>query len=327
MPSSKPKHNYGIAEWYGRLFNALSNDERRSYIGVKKFTLPCPFMQDVPSLGPQSGKLVCNKEGGVCSIRKFSEPTDGDFSFGQITSTCPNRFLQGAVLVEHIASTILGTNKPLFAKELPFLMRPKSRMASELVEATEDDEELELTDAALIDAGSENVGRIDLVFVDPEDNNNWCAVEIQAVYFSGASVAKDMNAIAANTGNGVPMPGGTRRPDFRSSGPKRLMPQLMIKVPTLRRWGKKLVVVIDRPFLENMDQMPRVSDISNCDIVWVVVEFSEKIEFDKAKLTIFDTIYTTLEDAVKGLTSGDPTTLSAFEEKLDGKSKPVFPDI
>jgi hypothetical protein len=40
-------------------------------------------------------------------------------------------------------------------------------------------------------------------------------------------------------GPGVPFPAVQRRPDFRSSGPKRLMPQLQIKVPTISRWGRR----------------------------------------------------------------------------------------
>ena len=48
---------------------------------------------------------------------------------------------------------------------------------------------------------------------------------------------------------------GRRRPDYRSSGPKRLSPQLDVKVPVLRNWGKKVVVVIDRFFYDNMNTL------------------------------------------------------------------------
>ena len=46
-----------------------------------------------------------------------------------------------------------------------------------------------------------------------------------------------------------PSPNAVRRPDWRSSSAKRLMPQLQIKAPTLRRWGTKLAVAVDMPFL------------------------------------------------------------------------------
>lgn len=45
-------------------------------------------------------------------------------------------------------------------------------------------------------------------------------------------------------GPGVPFPQVQRRPDLRSSGPKRLMPRLQIKVPTISRWGEEMAVVI-----------------------------------------------------------------------------------
>ena len=45
--------------------------------------------------------------------------------------------------------------------------------------------------------------------------------------------------IAAYEGDRLPFPIG-QRPDYRSSAPK-IMPR-QIKVPALRRWGKKMVV-------------------------------------------------------------------------------------
>jgi len=98
---------------------------------------------------------------------------------------------------------------------------------------------------------------------------------MQAVYFSGESIAKEFHAIVESTGDDIPFPVGRRRPDFRSSGPKRLMPQLQIKVPTLRRWGKKMCVLVDRTFFDNLGRMESVDDVSNCDIAWFVVKYEE----------------------------------------------------
>jgi hypothetical protein len=53
------------------------------------------------------------------------------------------------------------------------------------------------------------------------------------------------------------------------------MPQLLTKVPTLRRWGKKMAVVVDAPFFHSMGTMERVKDVSNSDIVWFLVDFVE----------------------------------------------------
>src|SRR3970282_1174863 len=110
------------------------------------------------------------------------------------------------------------------------------------------------------EALSENeVGRIDSVLVNTNSQRlEWGALEMQAVYFSGKSMENDFRVMRNWKGPGLPFPAVHRRPDFRSSGPKRLMPQLQIKVPTLRRWGKKMAVVVDRSFFQAMGTMRTV---------------------------------------------------------------------
>ncbi|TGQ83722.1 hypothetical protein EN850_02980 [Mesorhizobium sp. M8A.F.Ca.ET.207.01.1.1] len=330
----KKKQFYGIAEWYGELFRVMDSARMKVLEGTKNTSVPCPFFAQVPALGPKSGKLHCNKKGGVCSLRNFHPAlaAGDEITYGPITATCPNRFLENGTIVRHIGKVLLGTETPLFAKEIPFLKRPKTGIAGEAEAAAEaEEEEAEEAaeesgeEAAAAESGREDVGRIDLVFVHPDDPEKWCAVEMQAVYFSGGAMSADMAVIRTFTGNSIPMPGKARHPDFRSSGPKRLMPQLMIKVPTLRRWGKKMVVVIDRPFLDSMSKMESVGHISNCDIVWVVVRFDEDQAHGEARLMIDQTIFTTLDDAVIALTSGTPTTLPDFEGKLSGKLGPALP--
>lgn len=328
-PPKPPKQFYGRAEWYGELYKSMPQARRLQLLETKNTQIDCPFFLQVPALGPKSGKTNCNKKGGVCSIRNFqkSGPED-DISFGPITATCPNRFLEHGEIVRHIAGLVLGTDEPVIAKEIPFLRRPANPVAAQAVAATdEEDHDEEVIEEDGEDNAKEDVGRIDLVFAHPDDPKNWCAVEMQAVYFSGAKMSDDNAEIKklGENANGVPFPGAARRPDFRSSGPKRLMPQLLIKVPTLRRWGKKMVVIIDRPFLDAMDKMEQVDDISNCDIIWVVVRFDETIEPGKATLQIDGTVMTTLEDSVKGLTSGSPTTLGEFEVKLHPRLRPALP--
>ncbi len=323
----KDKQLYGIAEWYGFRYANLSDDERKNFSRLKNTEIQCPYFAQIPSLGPQSGRVNCNKKGGVCSIRNFVEADKvGDRNrFGPITATCPNRFIENGTIVRHIGKILLGTDAPSLAKEIAFLRRPNSPEAAAAVAAADEDADDEDIGEAGQEPGSEDVGRIDLVFVDPKDASNWCAVEMQAVYFSGGSMAKDIKVIQAHKGNDLPMPGAARRPDFRSSGPKRLLPQLMIKVPTLRRWGKKMVVVVDRPFFEALDHMAPVEHPSNCDIVWVVVDYDETKDQERAVLKIHKTLYTTLEDAVVGLTAGRPTNRPDFESKLKPKVRPAFP--
>ncbi|MDQ2898994.1 MAG: hypothetical protein M3Y07_04240, partial [Acidobacteriota bacterium] len=73
----------------------------------------------------------------------------------------------------------------------------------------------------------------------PENVSQWCAAETQAVYFSGDNMRKDFVALSGIYSEELPFPVGKRHPDDRSSGPKRLMPQLQTKVPSLRRWARK----------------------------------------------------------------------------------------
>ena len=85
----------------------------------------------------------------------------------------------------------------------------------------------------------------------------------------------DFKAVSAYKGDGIPFPTQVRRPDYRSSGPKRLMPQLQIKVPSLRRWGKKMAVLVDQSFYEALGRMDDVGHVSNCDIAWFIVRYDE----------------------------------------------------
>jgi Restriction endonuclease NotI len=119
--------------------------------------------------------------------------------------------------------------------------------------------------------------------------------------------------------NDLPTPARNRRADFRSSGPKRLLPQLQIKVPSLRRWGKKMIVIVDAPFFNSLGPMEEVGDISNADIVWCVVDYQEQPAGAEAKLYVRGMVNTTLESAIAGLTAGRPVTKSMFEARIAEK--------
>lgn len=319
--AKKPKKKaptYSIGEWYGYLFKSLGAETRQKYAeygGTKSSVEPCPFRAANPDLAPQNTTL-CTKKGGVCSIRLFEDPGEG--KFGPLVATCPSRFYEGGLIVEAVAKLVLETDAAQIVKEVPFLRRTD---ASEAEEAAADEAAAaeQAQDAA--EAGREDVGRIDMVVVDAKDVTNWCALEIQAVYFSGKSMTPEYAYIRDYKGQGIPEPVGGRHPDFRSSGPKRLMPQLQTKVPTLRRWGKKMVVVVDDPFIKALGPMGKVSHISNSDIVWVVVDYKEDPGATQAKLYIKDTVCTTLERAVEGLTAGFPVTEPEFQTKIEEKLK------
>ena len=116
-------------------------------------------------------------------------------------------------------------------------------------------------------------------------------------------------------GDQLPFPAKSHRPDYRSSGPKRLMPQLQTKVPSLRRWGKKMAVLVDHSFFAAMGRMRPVTHISNSDVLWFIVRY-EQTEAGRFRLVPEDVHLTTLEDSVEGLTAGVPASLEIFEQRI-----------
>jgi len=253
----------------------------------------CPFRTDL-------AHPTCTKPGGVCSLQLYSD-TNGRLDVvngvrGKIRALCPYRFHQMNKVFQFIGKTILGNESPSQVREIGFLQSTGN----------------------LDSSPGEDVGRIDMVLVDRnsgDSNIRWVAVEIQAVYFSGPEMKTEFTNII-DSGGVFSFPLKIRRPDYRSSGPKRLMPQLQIKVPTLRRWGKKMVIVVDQPFFLSMGEMRKVSDITDSDIVWCVVDFINTVGSKINQIEIIDTFYTTLESAIEGLTGGTPVSLGEFEERI-----------
>ena len=208
---------------------------------------------------------------------------------------CPRRFEEAQTIFQWVGEIILGTSSPDIVREIGFLK-------------AED--------------GSGHVGRIDMVLTSRQSGSSaldWCALEIQAVYFSGRSMNEEFRSIRGYEGEPPPFPSQTRRPDYRSSGPKRLMPQLQIKVPTLRRWGKKMAVVVDKHFFGSLGHMEEVEDLSSGDIAWFTVDFEEDPAGGRFRLVRDSVHVTTLERAIEGLTGGSPVTLNEFEEGIRSK--------
>ena len=290
----KDKVRYGVGEWFGHLVASTPSSDvhdlaTKSKMSVKDADMPCPFRRTADT------GAICNKKGGVCSLRKYQQGDDGSVTaLNGLVTVCPNRFWEDNTVFKSVGEAILDTDKPIIVKEVDFL----EGLAAE-EEAGDADEE------------AEAVGRIDMILIHPDDPKEWCAVEVQAVYFSGKKMG-DHLAQFENIGNAIPFPNAIRRPDFRSSGPKRLMPQLQTKVPTLRRWGRKTAVIIDAPFSKSLGQFERIDHISNCDIVWIVVDF----DVVTGKLYLAETIKTTLKTSVEALTAGVPTSKQDFEAKV-----------
>jgi hypothetical protein len=260
----------------------------------------CPFRTD-------SAYPTCTKAGGVCSLRLYTDEGDDMKPVvgprGKIRALCPYRFHQDNAVFRHVGSRLLGDLAPVQVGEVGFL------------EST----------GNLDSAPGEDVGRIDMILVANNTSSggemHWCAVEVQAVYFSGKEMAIEFRDIVERQGVlGMPVEG--RRPDYRSSGPKRLMPQLQIKVPTLRRWGKKMAIVVDQAFFLSMGEMKKVEHLSNCDVVWFLVDFVRDPHETSYHIEIVEEFGTTLESAIDGLTGGEAVSLEAFEGRIRRKMLP-----
>lgn len=312
-----PIPRYGIAEWFGNDITTMTDDERQ-YFGqlaanqdqtgdITNAPL-CPFLS---TLVPGAR---CNKASGVCSIRRFSPGPDGSgtpVSGEKVVTVCPSRFLQtldnGKTLFVWISEKMLDSGNPTVVKETPFL-----RKVSDTGATLPTEEEGE----------GKKAGRIDWIIVNPSSMDaselEWCAIETQALYFSGDKMRPEFDAYAKSP-SPVLFPAGRRRPDYRSSGPKRLSPQLDVKVPVLRNWGKKVVVVIDRYFYDNMnalaDAYPRARNDQekrdNSDVVWFVVDYD-----DNLNMIASDVIYTSLESSRRALNATEPLSKADFTRNL-----------
>jgi hypothetical protein len=312
MPLRNPLIRYGIAEWYGRSLTTLSPTERqefglhtqRSFENLNDNPY-CPFLSElIPS-------AVCNKAGGVCSFRRYRQDRAGAVVVADdvVVTLCPSRFLQpladGQRLFGAIAQQMLGCASPIVVKETPFLRKVQDELSGE------GDED-----------SVRKAGRIDWLLINPSSLNQpelqWCAVETQSLYFSGKAMSHDFAAYAEGAEQ-VIFPRGVRRPDYRSSGPKRLLPQLAVKVPVLRNWGKKMVVVIDRYFADNMnglgDAFPRAKDDTerrdNAEVVWFIVAYDARM-----RLTLNRVVFSTLDDSRRALNATEPFSKADFTREL-----------
>jgi Restriction endonuclease NotI len=135
---------------------------------------------------------------------------------------------------------------------------------------------------------------------------------------------KEFAMLAKHDGLLTPFPAAHRRPDWRSSGPKRLLPQLQTKTPTIRTWGKKIAVVIDEAFYSSLVGLDREKHLSNAEIAWFVVKYDAAP--NGWKLAPKEVIFTKLDSSVKALTGGTPLSKEAFERQLVAKLKHDAPN-
>ena len=248
----------------------------------------CPFQRDEPA---------CQKSGGVCSMRQYDADEDGRLGSGsgKPVIMCPSRFQEQQVVVRWLAEIVgFPIADAMVAREVPFMIGTSTNRPA---------------------------GMIDLVVGRTSDGKlEWYGLEIQAVYFSGSGMQSEFEALMADTNSTPPFPNANRRPDWRSSSAKRLMPQLQIKVPTLRRWATKIAVAVDRPFFASIGgASPQPShDLGDGDIIWLVPELSSDGRLVRGHWEVL-----TLEASSEKLLAAATVRRSDFENVLRDKLIPL----
>jgi hypothetical protein len=213
---------------------------------------------------------------GICSL------SNGE----NATALCPVRFLEDNRVFVDAGRIAFGTG-------VPFAPVPEVK---------------------ILRVGKRKIGKVDFLLAKLDSENNpvdFAALEVQAVYFSGRSIRPAMNFFLKN--NRLEAETSSRRPDYRSCAQKRLMPQLRLKVPVFRRWGKSFFVAVDSLFFEELPSFRTVSP-SNSEITWL----SYPIVLQGGEYKLGDPIvyYTLWDDILDALREGSAPEQSEIVEEL-----------
>ena len=283
---------YGIAEWFGLPLTSLTPTQRQDLAQAalgNASPLPCPFQANQPP---------CRKSGGVCSFELYGEGENGRISEPEAAPViiCPARFEQDRMIIRWLAEIVgFQPDETMIAREIPFMQSISTNKPA---------------------------GKIDLVLGrSVADRLDWYGLEIQAVYFSGHGMPSQFDILSCDNEVTPPYPDKVRRPDWRSSGAKRLMPQLQVKAPTVRRWQTKMAVAVDQPFFASMGgPSPNSSqDVNDGDIIWLVPELVRNDDNGRYQLTRGHWEVLTIEQSTEKLLGSRPITRDTFEETLINK--------
>ncbi len=296
MPNN-PNTRYGITEWYGQRFTNLNTTQRTALakhaLGQTSADTPaCPFQPNRPP---------CSKKGGVCSIQRYTEGEDHRLGVpvAEPVITCPRRFEEQNLVHKWLAEVAgFPLEETQVANEVPFMQSTETNKPA---------------------------GKIDIIVAHIQGENlKWHGLEIQAVYFSGKGMTSEFEALRDDLREPPPFPSGIRRPDWRSSSAKRLMPQLEIKAPTLRRWGAKLAVAVDRPFFNSVGGISAQPshDLDAGDIIWLITRL-EHSSTGTWQLTREHWEVLTLEDSNKRLQAAETVSRKQFETALQARIRPL----
>ncbi len=143
------------------------------------------------------------------------------------------------------------------------------------------------------------IGKVDFLLVKLEAGVavDFAPLEVQAVYISGNSVRPAYDRYLRS---GRVSEASMRRPDFRSSAQKRLMPQLALKVPIFRRWNKRFFVAVDRTFYGELPTLKERS-LGNSEITWLVYDFQRQAQggFQMQAPRVIHTVWDDVQEALR----------------------------
>lgn len=228
---------------------------------------------------------------GICSL------SDGEYA----ASLCPDRFLEKNKIFK-------DAGKIAFGECSRIAVFPEIR----ILKIEKDDE----------NSRERKIGKVDFLIgkIDNKKIVDFAAVEVQAVYFSGAEIRTPLKFFLKN--EMLDLPNSDRRPDFRSSAQKRLIPQLQLKVPVFRRWGKKFFVVVDSKFFNELPNFPHSSP-ANSEITWLA--YPIKKSGSSYIMGEPDKIYSNWDEIRNSLREGTPPEpgeiLNELQVKFDRANK------
>lgn len=245
-------------------------------------TKHCPF-RDAPCTKSSKTDPI-----GICSLSDGSEAA----------SLCPVRFLEGDRIFNDAA--LLA-----FDKGSSYAIFPEIRILKiETEDGTPD----------------RKIGKVDFVLgkIDAGRITDFAALEVQAVYFSGGEIRTPLKHFLKH--ESLDLDNSDRRPDFRSSAQKRLVPQLQLKVPVFRRWGKKFFVVVDSQFFKELPSFPHTTP-SNSEVTWLCYPIRKlKNNYSMQDVDIVYSSWDEIQNSLREGTPPEPSEIVAeLQTKLDSK--------
>lgn len=313
MPTENPDASaagsrFGICEWYGEPFAAMESARREALANLalspNEAPPPCPFQPNRPP---------CGKRGGVCSIRRYRRG-QGD-ALGEAVAepviTCPRRFEEDSLPAWWLGDIVgFEAGRVQVATEVGFM------------QGTETGKPAGKIDMVVAEAPALSEREVPPAHGSTRRGLRWFGLEVQAVYFSGHGMRSEFERL--RDGGQAPFPNAIRRPDWRSSSAKRLMPQLQIKVPTLRRWQAKMAVVVDRPFFESVGGVSSEfsQDLGDGDVIWMVVGM-RSADAGHHRLTRHHWEVETLEASCDRLLAAKTVPQQTFLDLLRQKLRPI----